>query len=35
MSNIKKVVTTLMTLAIFIMPTLAQEDGDPVSIGKY
>jgi len=35
MKTIKKVIVTLMTLAVFIIPSLAQEDGDPVSIGKY
>lgn len=35
MCNIKKVVITLMTLAIFVIPVSAQEDGDPVSIGTY
>ncbi len=35
MKRIKKIIITLMTLAIFVIPSLAQEDGDPVSIGKY
>ncbi|MCK4345561.1 MAG: tetratricopeptide repeat protein [Bacteroidales bacterium] len=35
MITIKKIIITLMTLVIFIIPSLAQEDGDPVSIGKY
>ena len=35
MKSIKKTIITLMTLVVFVMPTLAQEDGDCVSIGKY
>ncbi|NOR21606.1 MAG: tetratricopeptide repeat protein [Candidatus Aminicenantes bacterium] len=35
MKAIKRIIITLMTLAVFVIPTLAQEDGDPVSIGKY
>ena len=35
MNTIGKIIITLMTLAIFVIPTLAQEDGDPVSIGTY
>jgi len=35
MKAIKRIIITLMTLAVFIIPTSAQEDGDPVSIGKY
>jgi len=33
--NRLKVIITLMTLVVFVMPILAQEDGDPVSIGTY
>ncbi len=35
MKTIKRIIITLATLVVFIMPTLAQEDGDPVSIGTY
>lgn len=35
MDNIRKVVITLMTLVVSVTPTLAQEYGDPISIGKY
>ena len=35
MKTIKKIIFTLITLVLFVMPTLAQEDGDPVSIGTY
>jgi len=35
MYAIKRIIITLMTLAVFIIPTSAQEDGDPVSIGTY
>ena len=31
----KRIIIALMTLAVFIIPTSAQEDGDPVSIGTY
>ena len=30
-----RIIISLMALAVFIMPILAQEDGDPVSIGTY
>jgi predicted alpha/beta superfamily hydrolase len=35
MKRINRIIITLMALAVFIMPSLAQEDGDPVSIGIY
>ena len=35
MNAIKRIIITLMTLAVFIISTSAQEDGDPVSIGTY
>ena len=35
MKAIKRIIITLMTLAVFIIPTSAQEDGDPISIGTY
>jgi len=35
MKNFKKGITVLMALVILIMPVLAQEDGDPISIGTY
>jgi len=35
MDTFKKLVITSMTLLVFVMPTLAQEDGTPVSIGTY
>lgn len=35
MKTIKTIIITLMILVVFVLPTLAQEDGDPVSIGTY
>ena len=35
MNTIKNIIITLMTLAVFVIPELAQEDGDSVLIGKY
>jgi len=35
MNAIERIIITLMTLAVFVIPTSAQEDGDPVSIGTY
>lgn len=35
MKTIKTIITPLITLVFFIIPSLAQEDGDPVSIGTY
>ncbi len=35
MKRINRIIITLMVLAVFIVPILAQEDGDPVSIGTY
>jgi uncharacterized protein len=35
MKTIKKIIITLMALVVFVMPALAQKDGDPVSIGEY
>ena len=32
---IKKIILKLIILVFFVMPSLAQEDGDPVSIGTY
>ena len=35
MKRMNRIIISLMALAVFIMPILAQEDGDPVSIGTY
>jgi len=35
MDTFKKTIIILMILVVFVLPTLAQEDGDPVSIGTY
>jgi len=35
MERIEKIILVLLTSLISTMPALAQEDGDPVSIGKY
>jgi len=35
MNAVKKSIITMMALAVFVIPALAQEDGDPVSIGTY
>ena len=35
MTAIKKIIFTLMTLIVFVIPVLVQEDGDPVSIGTF
>ena len=35
MTAIKKIIFTLMTLIVFVIPVSVQEDGDPVSIGTY
>jgi predicted alpha/beta superfamily hydrolase len=35
MKRIKRIIITLMMLVVSVLPTLAQKDGDPVSIGTY
>ena len=35
MNVINKTIIIAMALLVFVMPTLAQEDGDPISIGTY
>ncbi len=35
MKKMNRIIISWMALAVFIMPVLAQEDGDPVSIGSY
>ena len=35
MNAVKKSIITMMALAVFVISSLAQEDGDPISIGTY
>ena len=35
MNYLRNVIITLIVIVFFALPTLAQKDGDPVSIGMY